>query len=115
MFAHYASDERLEVLERQAVIVGVESGHIVELYKFFGVLVMRVVSKFFTCIFVATEMFEVVIALKDWVILKHPMISLAYKRFENRRREPAVIIRTKCIANIMKQSANHVFLISAIT
>jgi len=39
---------------------------------------------------------EVVKALKNWMLLKHPVIGLAHKRFEDGSGNSAVIVSAQC-------------------
>ena len=59
-------------------------------------IIVGAVFKFVPRIFVSTNVLEVVKALKNWMLLKHPVIGLAHKRFEDGSGNSAVIVSAQC-------------------
>jgi len=48
------------------------------------------------------------------MVLDHPRIGFTNKRLENGCRDVIVVIRSQCIANIVQQSADDIFIIPSI-
>ena len=72
------------------------------------------IAELLTHVAIHADMLEEIIALENVMVLDHPKIGFINKRLENGSRDVGVVVRSQCIANIVQQSADDIFIIPAI-
>ena len=68
-------DHRLEMLERQAVIIGIKGCLVVFFAKFGGIVIPFMVLEPVARMAISAQVVEEVIALKQRMMLHHPKVS----------------------------------------
>ena len=67
------------------------------------------ICELFSHVAVKAKMMKEVIALENAVFLDHPKVLIGDERFKDCRCDVRVVIRSKCVADVMKERAYDVF------
>ena len=94
--------------------MGVKGRTVVQLAKFGCTLEVVMIVELLTHVAIHVYMVEKIVALENVMVLDHPKIGFTNKRLENGCRDVGVVIRPQCIANIVQQSADDIFIIPSI-
>src|SRR5437667_352247 len=107
-------DHRLEELERQRVVAGIEAVLIVVRAKVRARPPVRLVAVAVAHVPVEPHVVEEVVTLEDAVVLHDPVVLLGHERLNDHRGELGVVQARERVADVVDERAHDVFLVAAV-